>query len=139
MAFPQPPWTQAPSEVLAWRSSLGIRRPPPLGPHRATHVRGFEDQLPAAQEPRLLARLSRLGFGHMRDGRAHLPHLLTRLAHHAPPEVFVGKVGGSRVEVRLRKGARIEVRVGFVPPLVFRKATRFVDQLRLPEAEGSWL
>ena len=137
--FPEPPWTQAPSEVMAWRSSLGGRRPPPLGPHRATHVKGFEVELPAAQEPPLLARLSRFGLGQLRDGRAYLPHLITRLAHHAPPEVFAGKVGGSHVEVQLRKGAHVEVRVGFVPPLVFRKASRFIDQLGLSESEGSWL
>lgn len=102
-------------------------------------MKGFEVDLPAAQEPRLLARLSRLGLGQLRDGRAHLPHLITRLAHRAPPEVFAGKVGGSRVGVQVRKGARVEVRVGFVPPIVFRKASRLIDQLGLPESEGSWL
>ncbi len=139
MTFPEPPWSQAPSEVMAWGASVGGRRAAPLGPHRATHVRGFEVELPVAQEPRLLARLSRLGLGQLRDGHTHLPHLITRLAHHAPSEVFAGKVGGVRVEVRLRKGAHVEVHVGFVPPLVFRKAARFIDQLGLPESEGEWL
>ena len=138
MVFPQPPGTQSPSEVVAWRSSLGGRRPPPLGPHRATHVKGYEVELPVAQEPRLLARVARLGMGQLQDGRTYLPHLITRLAHHAPPEVFVGRFGGARVEVRLRKGAHVEVRVGFVPPLVFRKASRFIEQLGLPESDGMW-
>ncbi len=139
LAFPQPPWTQAPSEVMAWGATTGGRRGPVMGPHRATHVKGFEVELPAAQESRLLARLARLGLGQLRDGRVHIPHLITRLAHRAPPEIFAGRFGGARVEVRLRKGAHIEVRVGFVPPLVFRKASRFIGQLGLPESEGSWL
>ncbi len=139
MAFPQPPWTQAPSEVMTWGASVGGRRSSPVGPHRATHVKGFEVELPAASESRLLARLARLGLGHFRDGRTHLPHLITRLAHHAPPEIFGGRTGGSRVEIRLRKRARVEVHLEFVPPLVFRKASRFIDQLGLPESEGTWL
>ena len=139
MTFPQPPWTQAPAEVMAWRSSVGGHRAPPLGPHHATHVRGFEVELPAALEPRLLARLSRVGLSPRTEARAHVPHLITRLAHHAPAEVFAGKAGGARVEVRLRKRARVEVHVAFVPPLAFRKASRFVAQLGLRTSEGAWV
>ncbi len=139
MAFPEPPWTQAPSEVMTWGASVGARRLSPMGAHRTTHVKGFEVEVPAAEESRLLTRLARLGLGQLRDHGTHLPHLITRLAHHAPPAIFGGRTGGSRVEVRLRKRARVEVHLEFVPPLVFRKASRFIDQLGLPESEGTWL
>lgn len=138
MTFPEPPWTQAPSEVMSWGASVGRRRAPPLGPHATSHVKGFDVEVPAAQEPRLLSRLARLRLGHVRDGRLSVPHVILRLAHRAPPEVFVGRAEGVRVQVRLRKSARLEVQVGFVPRLALRKASRLIGRLGLPESEGTW-
>lgn len=138
MSLPQPPWTQAPSEVIAWRSSTGGGGREPLPPHRPARVRGYETRLPASDEPRLLARIERLGLNPVRVGRVHLPHLIPRLAHHGTPEIFVGRVRGLRLRVRLQKGRGIQVRMTFMPQTSFGRAWRLVSRLGLHPTEGTW-
>lgn len=137
-SLPEPPWTQAPSEVLAWGAATGNRREARVRPHPATRVKSYAAHLPVAEEARLLGHLARLRIGHVRDGRVHLPHLVTRLGHHAPSESFVGRVGGMRIEVRVRKKNRIEVHVRFVPKTTFRRAWRIVTRMGLHPNEGTW-
>lgn len=108
-------------------------------PHRPTRVKGYETQVPAAEETRLRRHMSRLGLGSSKEGPVPAPHLVPRLAHRAPAEVFVGRVGGTRIAVRLRKRNRLEVRVTFIPQIAFRKAWRIAARLGLRPAEGTWL
>jgi hypothetical protein len=137
MAFPEPPWTQAPSEVLAWMSSTGGRsRRESL--RRPTRVKTFDGRLPISEEKHLLARMARMGLGQTKNGGVHLPHLVTRLVHRAPPVVFLGRFGGTRVHVRVRKGSRLEVGVTFTPQIRFRKAWRLVSELGLRPGDGIW-
>ncbi len=138
MTFPEPPWTQAPSEVLAWRTSVGGRRRA-LRPHRPTRVAEFEGSLSIPGEARLLSRMTRLGLRPVGPGRIHLPHLVLRLAHPARPEVFAGRLQGTRVQVRLRKGRQLEARVSFMPPIRFRKAWRLIADLGLHPRDGVWV
>ncbi len=136
MAFPEPPWTQAPSEVIAWGSSIRGRMTSTASSHPPTRVKGYEARVPAAEEARIRRRMSSLGLGSSNPVQA--PHLVPRLAHRARAEVFVGRVGGTRIEIRLRKRNRLEVRVTFIPQTAFRKAWRIVSRLGLHPAEGTW-
>ncbi len=137
MAFPEPPWTQAPSEVIAWGSSIRGRMTSTTPSHPPTRVKGYEARVPVAEEARLRRRMSSLGLGSSNPVQAS--HLVPRLAHRAWAEVFVGRVGGTRIEVRLRKRNRLEVRVTFIPQTAFRRAWRIVTRLGLHPAEGTWL
>ncbi len=139
MTFPEPPWTQAPSEVMAWGSSVGGRIPAVPRAHRPSRVKGYEVHVSASEEGRILGRMSRLGLGELERGHVHLPRLVTRLAHHAPANAFLGRMSGVRIEVLLRKRSRLEVRMRFTPATTFRKAWRIVLRLGLHPAEGAWL
>ncbi len=138
MTFPEPPWTQAPSEVMAWGSSIGGRSPSAFRVHRHARVKGYEVHLPTSEESRILGRMSRLGLGPTEASRVHLPRVVTRLAHHAAAETFLGRMNGVRIEVRLRKRSRLEVRLTFMPTIAFRKAWRIVSRLGLHPTEGTW-
>lgn len=137
--FPDPPWTQAPSEVMAWGASVGGRYPRAPRFHRPTRVRGYAIDIPASQKPRLLARMRRLGFEAAGGGSPRLYGLANRLAHHAAPEEFEGRFGSGRIGIRLRKGTRIEVRASFTPQMMFRRAWRVISRLGLDPARGTWL
>ncbi len=139
MAFPEPPWTQAPSEVIAWGSSIRGRMTSTAASHPPTRVKGYEARVPAAEEPRIRRRMSSLGLESSTARLAQGPHIVPRLAHRASAEVFVGRVGGTRIEVRLRKRNRLEVRVTFIPQIAFRKAWRIASRLGLRPEEGTWL
>ncbi len=140
MTLPEPPWTQAPSEVLAWGASgAGGRGRGVPRVHYPVHVTGFEARLPVSEEARILAHLARLGIGRIQEGGAHVPAFVARLVHRAAPERFRGRVGGTRIDVRLHKRSRIEVRVGFTPPASFRRASRLLRNLGLDPSRGTWL
>ncbi len=139
MTFPEPPWTQAPSEVMAWGSSVGGRGPSRLSAHRRARVKGYAIHLPVSEESRILGRLSRSGLVPSRRGRIHVPRVLTRITHHAADEAFLGRMGGTRIELRIRKRSRLEVHMTFTPTIAFRKAWRMVSRLGLRPTEGTWL
>ena len=103
-----------------------------------TRVKGFEGPLAASAEARLVRRMARFGIQPAAEGFEHLPHVLARLVHPAPREVFVGKVGSTRVLIRLRKGARTGLRITFTPQVNFRRAWRLLSQLGVEPSEGSW-
>lgn len=138
MAFPEPPWTQAPSEVMAWGSSIRGRTRSTAPVRRPMRVKGYAIRLPVAEESRVVNRLSRLGLVPWREGSAHRSRMLPHVLHHATAVVFVGQARGTRIEVRLRKRSRLEVHVTFVPQIALRKAWRVVSRLGLRPDEGTW-
>lgn len=139
VALPEPPWTQAPSEVMAWGASTGGRPHPESRAPRPSRVKGFDSHVPAAEEERLLAHMARLGFAPTRGRPPSLPRWIPHLLHHATPQVFLGTISGTHLQIRLRKAARVEVRVTFTPKASFRKAWRLVARLGLDTSEGTWL
>ncbi len=139
MTFPEPPWTQAPSEVLAWGASTGRRRGEPFRPHRPARVKGFETRLSTAAKSKFFAHLARLGLVPSGERPESLSDALARLAHRPADTYYGGRVGGTRVQVRVRTRDRVEVRVAFTPHVSFRRAWRIVSRMELPTAEGAWL
>jgi hypothetical protein len=92
---------------------------------------------PTSIEGRLRKRLAALRFEPSEPGR-DLPRGFARFAQATSPDVFLGKVGAIRVHVRLRKGALLEVRATFSPPVPFRRASRLISRLGLREIDGTW-
>jgi hypothetical protein len=105
---------------------------------RPKRVKTFVARLPASAEARLIGRMARLGIEPAAGGFEHLPHVLVRFVHHAPREVFVGKVGATRVLIRIRKGANARLRISFTPQVNFRRAWRLLSRLGVNPSEGSW-
>lgn len=139
-SLPEPPWSQAPSEVTAWLSSTGGRRsararPPP----RQLRVRGFVARCSSSEERRLLRRLVRYHFERASGEAEPLSRALDRLVHLPPAETFRGTVAGTRILVRLREGTEHRVRIGFTPRLTERNASKILARLGIDALEGSWL
>jgi hypothetical protein len=86
----------------------------------------------------LLRRLAGLGFERVGGDFLHFPPVLTRRKHSAESEAFHGKLGDTRVHIRLRKGAAIELRVSFTPRVSSRRASKFLSKLGIRALEGTW-
>ncbi|MGI0149490.1 MAG: hypothetical protein ACREDF_08175 [Thermoplasmata archaeon] len=135
---PQPPWSYSPSEVAEWMASTAGPSPPrePRA-RRQVRVKGFIGECPTSAEGRLLRRLSKLGFEPAE--KAHrLPPLLTRLTHPKEPSSFSGKLGLTRVHIRLRKGTALSLRLTFTPRVSQRLASKLIYRLGLRNFEGTW-
>src|SRR2546425_216134 len=118
--FPEPPWSYAPSEVEEWLASTagpGSRRASRV--RRPLRVKGFAGHCPTSAEGKLLRRLREFGFE--RAGSAHrFPALFRWTARSADGGSFVGRLGETRVQIRLRKGASLQLHVAFVPSVSAR-------------------
>ena len=101
-------------------------------------MKSFVGRCPASAEGRLLRRLAGLGFERVEGDFLHFPPVLTRLTHSAEPEAFLGKLGDTRVHIRLRKGAALELRVTFTPRVSPRRASKLLSRLRVRALEGTW-
>ena len=136
--LPQPPWSYAPSEVAEWlASTAGSRRAREPRYTRQVRVRGFVGPCPASVEARLVRRLTRLGFERL-EGSGHAPHVFRHLRHASSPALFLGKLGETRVRVRLGRAGGPEVRVTFIPRVSLRTASKLVTRLGLRLTDGMW-
>jgi len=111
------------------------RRDPRSG--RQVRVKSFIGRCPTSAAGTLLRRLARLGFERVESalrsspGRNGLPPSKER-------DAFLGKLGETRVHIRLRKGASMELRVTFAPRASFRRASKLISRLGLRGLEGRW-
>ncbi len=137
--LPEPPWSQSPSEVEAWLTSTGGRRPHPRPPPRRPRVRGFVLRCSPSGERRVLHHLGRLHFERASGEKEPLVRAWDRLVHIAPSETFRGVVAGARVTVRLREGPDRRVRIGFTPRVSERTGTKILARLGIDAADGFWL
>ncbi len=138
-ALPEPPWSQSPSEVQAWLTSTGGRRPHPRPPPRQPRVRGFVLRCSPSEERRILHHLERLRLERFVGEKEPLARAWDRLARVLPTETFRGAIAGARVTVRLREGPDRRVRIGFTPRVSERTATKILARLGIDAADGSWL
>lgn len=101
-------------------------------------MKGFLGRCPASGEGKLLRRLAGLGFERVGGDFLNFPPVLTRLTRSPEPDSFFGKLGDTRVHIRLRKGATLELRVTFTPRVSSRRASKLLSRLRVRALEGTW-
>jgi hypothetical protein len=136
--LPPPPWSQAPSEVAEWQASVGgPKRRGGSGSRKQLRVKTFVGRCPTSFEGRLRKRLAALGFESSDRGR-NLPRGFARFAHATGNDAFLGKLGATRVHVRLRTGVVLELRATFSPPVTFRRASMLISRLGLRDVDGTW-
>lgn len=136
--LPQLPWSYSPSEVAEWlASTAGPRRNRDPRPRRQVRVKGFIGRCPTSDEGALFRRLAGLGFERVEGAQRSSPGP-NRFAHFKERDAFLGKLGESRVHIRLRKGAAMELRVTFTPRASFRRASKLISRLNLRGLEGRW-
>lgn len=104
---------------------------------RQARVKGFVGEFPISAEGKLLRRLSELGFEPAQPGH-HLPAVLTHLTHAREPAAYGGRLGGTRIHIRLRKGATLELRVTFIPRVSSQRASKLLSRLGLHDVDGRW-
>ncbi len=136
--FPQPPWSYAPSEVAEWLASTagpGSRRASRV--RRPLRVKGFVGHCPTSAEEKLLRRLAEFGFERAAVP-TRIPTLFRWTTTPADAENFVGKLGETGVDLRLRRGAILQLHVAFVPAVSYRRASKFLSRFGLRGLEGTW-
>jgi len=137
--LPQPPWSYAPSEVAEWLgSTAGRRRPRKVRRKRPATFRRFVARYPSSVESRIIRNLARLkflparggGVGSRRQPPGPLPAARTLTYRRA--------FGDAEVEVRLRDGESVEIRVRFKPPVSLPRGLKLVSRLGLRPSQGRW-
>ena len=104
---------------------------------RQVLVKDFACECPASAEGKLLHRLSELGFEPAEKAR-RLPPFLTRLRHSKEPASFGGRLGTTKVRIRLRKRTGLELHITFTPRVSQRRASKLISRLGLHHFEGTW-
>ncbi len=137
-SLPEPPWTQAPSEVSAWLSSTGTRRKARPSGARPRRLRGFKARFPVKAETRLFKRMSRMGLTEAPRPPA-VVLTLEHLAHRGALRVLEGRVHGTQLRVEVHKRAQLELRVAFTPRLSLRRASKLLARLGIASTDGTWV
>lgn len=104
---------------------------------RQVRVKVFTGRCATSSEGKLLRRLVALGFERVAAGQRS-SSARGRFAHSADPNVFLGKLGESRVHIHLQKGALLELRATFSPRVSFRHASKLLSRLGLRGLKGIW-
>lgn len=137
--LPQPPWSYAPSEVAEWlASTAGLRRPREARRERPATFRRFVARYPSSVESRIVRSLTRLKFLPVRGTGAGLRREIAGLAHPARTLTYRRALGDTEVEVRLRDGESVEIRVRFKPPVSQQRGLELVSRLGLRPSSGRW-
>jgi hypothetical protein len=100
-------------------------------------VKGFVGRSPASAESKLLRRLALLRFEPDPEGE-RIPAVWARFRHSAEARAFRGKLGETRVWLRLAKGRDLELRLTFTPRVSFRRASKLIARLGVRGLEGAW-
>jgi hypothetical protein len=118
-------------------STAGPRHPRESRVRQQVRVKGFIGRSPRSDEGTLLRRLAGLGFERVEAApRSSVGR--KRFSHSKDWDTFIGKLGESQVQIRLRRGTHLEIRVTFAPRSSFRRASKWISRLGLRGLEGRW-
>ena len=136
--LPQPPWSQAPVEVVNWLASVGGPRQERLTT-RTPRARGFVAQLPSTSRNRVLRRLARAGFQPVPVRRPRVREAITDSVPVGMALPYVGESRTAKAKVQLRRTGIIEIRVSFMVRMSLRQASRLASKLGLIPLTVRWL
>ncbi len=140
LRLPQPPWSYAPSEVAEWLASTAGRhkRPSTRHRHRQFMVKEFFGRYPPSIEDKVALNLNRMNFRRLEGSGAGWRHMLADLTHTEKSLAFRRASKETEVEVQLRRGKSVGVRVTFKPPVSHEQGLKIVSRLGLRPSRGKW-
>lgn len=101
-------------------------------------VKEFFGRYPSSIEDKVVLNLNRMNFRRLEDSDAGLRHMHADLTHIEKSLAFRRASKETEVEVQLRKGKFVEIRVTFDPPVTYQQGLKVMSRLGLRPSLGKW-